>query len=157
MNKDTTPITELVKEAKIAISKDEVIKEAWEKFYSNEVDKNGWLDIKFKSDEINFPITILYEKDITGRRIRKSHFRPTSLQGIENNNGWLSDLSKLTSSFNCHFIFNNTRYKGAWNGLHFIGKSNLKNEVVTLKSEEITHYKIRKHLKLPFFTPCTKT
>lgn len=97
MKKDITSAKDLVKEAKIIIAKQEVIKEAygeyWEE-YQRYVNDNGWLTEL--NDVIHHCITTkgrilrdLNNKSNIEFEEVNNYLRPKSLQGIENNNGWI--------------------------------------------------------------------
>jgi len=86
------------------MTKQEKIQETYGELYNEVIpDKNGWIDfdkipdnlyllgfeaIKYSEPENNFTTTLL---------------RPKSLQGIENNNGWIKIESDLPEETECHF------------------------------------------------------
>jgi len=80
------------------MTKEEKIKEAWSNYYTGEVDENGWLKI---NSEVNTSDDLFDRLEIDS----KSYLmRPKSLQGIENNNGWVkieseNDLPKEKELF----------------------------------------------------------
>lgn len=70
------------------MTKEEKIKEAWAGFYNPQVKDSGWMDINAKT----------YSNDKFFDRLQfndKRHsIRPKTLQGIENNNGWIKIYSE---------------------------------------------------------------
>ena len=83
---EITPKKELVKEAKVFLSKEEIIKEAWGECW-NKLPKEA----KEKALKNNGFVSQYFEDLLTiDKRERKLfEIRPKSLQGIENNNGWI--------------------------------------------------------------------
>lgn len=85
-------------------TKEQVISDAYPKDYKGSIDANGWTNHValqcFKNDELESKVkhgTLIY--------------RPLSLKGIENNNGWKrveseNDLPK--HSIDCHFELKDT-------------------------------------------------
>lgn len=74
------------------MTKSEVIKKAWGEYYEqfkNNIDENGFI---YYDNIPNYIVTtpMFYQEYLNGA----SHFRPKSLQGIENNNGWIKIESK---------------------------------------------------------------
>ena len=102
------------------MTKEEVIKEAYGKY---------WEQVKGFVDE-------------NGRFLK--YFRPISLDGIENNNGWIKieseeDLPKKTIYYNVlrNRMFQNARYAG--NNRWF---TQGRDYPLTTEKSEITHYRI---------------
>ncbi|WP_333661566.1 DUF551 domain-containing protein [Chishuiella changwenlii] len=95
MKKEIEPAIDLVKEAKIIIAKQEVIKEAWGLNYnkfSEHIDSDGWLDTAWLDDsEIHYDVKDGYDECGT----ESTFIRPKSLQGIETNNGWIKIEDQL--------------------------------------------------------------
>ncbi len=71
------------------MTKEEVIKEAWGVHYSIDIDENGYRTYtEFQVIHLNQWVGDSWEKGFN--EILKIHWvRPKSLQGIENNNGWI--------------------------------------------------------------------
>lgn len=125
------------------MTKQEKIKKEWANYYSEKVNDNGWLDIhpqQFANEE--------YFDRLKFNSERHS-IRPKSLQGIENNNGWIfvEDEKQIPrcdeydmSSFELYFFTNNGIYKA----------NDLKKWISTDKNLKIsiTHYRLE-----PIFKP----
>lgn len=77
------------------MSKEELIKEAYGEYWNNlkqAIDSNGWIEISWMQENevnIDFDLKTNYENGM-GQDLA----RPKSLQGIENNNGWVKILSE---------------------------------------------------------------
>lgn len=85
------------------MSKEEKIKEVYKKLYSSKkIDENGWYDNR--DEKIKF-----HHSDFLGEcDYRENYFfRPKSLQGIENNNGWIKieSESDLPSDMKAVFVY----------------------------------------------------
>ena len=141
-------------------AKQEVIKNAygeyWEKV-KDYVDENGFINtystkisphsLKYSWDDIE-----VSKKWIDNKIGDTICFRPKSLQGIENNNGWIrieseEDLPK--EEIDLHFIFekNNGRFQtfGVWD-------NKLKSFYSgALKISNVTHYQPIEKPKLPIY------
>jgi len=88
-------------------SKQEVIQEAWEQWgipYSEKyVDENGFIDMKQDLPEIVDGALLSIKYSAEGHKdfdYKGGLYRPKSLQGIENNNGWtrIESVDDLPSS-----------------------------------------------------------
>lgn len=65
------------------MSKEEKIQESYGIFYNPHIDENGWFDMAYFTD-VNIGDAQWNEWDK-----KQTTIRPKSLQGIENNNGWI--------------------------------------------------------------------
>jgi hypothetical protein len=100
-----------------AMSKEEKIKEAygeyWEKV-KDFVDENGYIDGVMIKNKIGIVPNNFIEKF----QPLVSMFRPKSLQGIENNRGWIkieSESDLPSEDIDCHFITHNKEiFKGEY-------------------------------------------
>jgi len=83
-------------------TKEQVIQEAYGEYWDeakNYVDENGWCDIKSINEKISYDIPLESFNSLYPEIIR-----PKSLQGIENNNGWIKiesedDLPKVSGDY----------------------------------------------------------
>lgn len=129
------------------MTKQEIIKEAYGKLFethSHLIDSNGWLNNSNENDYLT-----MGETEFLGETEFKNDtwFRPKSLQGFENNNGWLhieseNDLPKEDCS--CFVVFDN----GEVDCQKYF--SNYKDFANT-PYKYITHYQIAKIPKLPIY------
>lgn len=76
------------------MKKEERIQSAYGDLYNKSIDDNGWmrLSVKTPKDLVRYFIDnkhIFNTKVETTPDEYKTYFRPKSLQGIENNNGWI--------------------------------------------------------------------
>lgn len=132
------------------MTKEEKIKEDWGKCYDelkNNIDNDGWIDSAFTSDlEIDLDVKDGFDRYGTA----SSFIRPKSLQGIENNNGWIkieseADLPKDNGLIDYHVFKLTNQYK------HI--RATYKNiEVSKLwEQDEITHYQPIEKPKPPIY------
>lgn len=128
--------------------KQKKIKEAYSEYWGtvkDYVDENGYCNKRdlFMSKNIkceNIDLNFTHHTDFT--------MRPKSLQGIENNNGWIkieseTDLPK--ESIRCYFVFENRILEGNFSGVIFkwaTGFSGWKN---------VTHYQPITKPNLPIY------
>lgn len=93
------------------MTKEEAIKEAYGEYYDklkNVITSNGWVSIHHMQEEnveLDFEIKTEYEDGFPS-----DYARPKSLQGIEDNNGWVNienqnDLPNIYTE--CHFELQN--------------------------------------------------
>ena len=80
------------------MTKEKKIKEAWGGFYTNKITDDGWMNINPRSYSDNE----LFDRLVFNKE--RHSIRPKSLQGIENNNGWIrieseDDLPKESSNY----------------------------------------------------------
>lgn len=115
--------TELIKNN--LMTKQEKIKEAYGEFYDkvkNNIDDQGWCTMINESNEFVSPTCLdlgmsreYYDNNIEGGYFSDSNthkWRPKSLHGIENNNGWIkieseADLPKETDHYLVYNKINN--------------------------------------------------
>lgn len=131
------------------MTKEEKIKEAWDFVWDklNDTSKqcalknNGFIS-GILSNDLNHSFTT-FNTDITA-------WRPKSLQGIENNNGWIkieseADLPKDNGITDYHVFMFTNQYK-------YIRRTYKKNQVKELwEQEEITHYQRIEKPKPPIY------
>jgi len=123
-------------------AKNKAIQEAYGKHWENVknyVDENGWCYL--------FP-TIKGELDFENTGRDNVCYRPKSLQGIENNNGWIklntqSDLKH--KMIDCYFMSNDELINGEIYNYDFYYGNKYFN------FSEVTHYKPIAKPKLPLF------
>lgn len=76
------------------MTKKEKIQEVYGEYWCEEIDADGWYRLSIKSDK-KLTDYMLNNKDLFESKVIKkpdwyeTYFRPKSLQGIENNNGWI--------------------------------------------------------------------
>ena len=138
------------------MTKEDVIKKAWGDYYKpykHQIDENGLLSERFLTNgqlkELNDDLSIeIYRLD-TGYYF----YRPKSLQGIENNNGWIKieseeDLPK--ENIDCFFYDKaldaivTGYYSSDYNRFSFSG-------FIIEWNKDITHYQPIEKPKLPIF------
>lgn len=106
-------------------AKKKAISDSYGKYWNqvkNNVDENGWFyyrSIEYLTEKKNYSITHYVDCD---NDIFSNSVRPKSLQGIENNNGWIrieseEDLPK--EPIECWFIHYERIYSGAFGGRMF--------------------------------------
>lgn len=127
------------------MTKEEKIQEAYGEYWEQlnpltkgrALSNNGWLHYDDITDNRGTLINCIdMEGDI-------DYYRPKSLQGIEDNNGWVkieseNDLPKET--IECDFIFENDIYRGWYNMILFNGRLKPNSVVINFASDVITHY-----------------
>jgi len=133
------------------MTKQEKIQEEWIKLLTKEtydkvkyfIDESGFLYFKITGHGLNNGLCFRYfNVDINFIHTKRAeqpgnyYWRPKSLQGIENNNGWIkieseADLPK--EEIDCHFIKDNLMYQGLWDNL-------LKGFYNGLQKINATHY-----------------
>ena len=122
-------------------AKQQAIKNAYGEYWDevkNQVDENGFIEI-FKLPPILFD-TVMNEGS--------SKWRPKSLQGIDNNNGWIrieSDNDLPKDDIDCHFIVGKLCYNGLWDNqlkYFYCGR----NKIIG-----VTYYKIIEIPKPPIY------
>ncbi|WP_286399306.1 hypothetical protein [Myroides odoratimimus] len=69
------------------ITKEQLIKEAWGVLYNDQIDKNGWFTVGFNYEYNHNDFDTIRYLDCV-------QIRPKQLQGIEDNNGWISISSE---------------------------------------------------------------
>jgi len=127
-----------------------VIEREWRKFVSDEIwlviqdniKQQGWVNTVWTEDFWNAVDTNTFELNTIGLN---SFFRPKSLQGIEDNNGWIliedeSDLPKEDGEYRCF-----TKQK---NISEF---TFLKNVTEMWWLDRISHYKLIEKEKSPLY------
>lgn len=110
--------------------KEEKIKEAWGDYYNvlkEYIKHNGWVE------NINISNGVKINLEFTG-----FYSRPKSLQGIENNNGWIkieseADLPK--ENIDCWFVIDNDSYLG-----YFTKRGYFVNGSDNIELRFVTHY-----------------
>ena len=124
-------------------AKQEAIKKAYGEYWENVkdyVDNDGWIDNsipKFTFGQLK-NLDLEYKNDV--------FFRPKSLQGIENNKGWIRIESKddLPKEEGNYFIVRNNNEVGA---SYFIPN----NDFSAIDWRDITHYQPIEKPKLPIY------
>ena len=121
-------------------AKQETIKNAYGEYWEavkDFVDENGWIDFLEDIQRIMY-----FFHDSDNIEIFKSTWRPKSLQGIENNNGWIKIQSEkdLPNNETVWICANNNRV--------LLSSKTVLNWVLKNPDNKITHYKpIEKPLK----------
>jgi len=130
------------------VSKQNVIKEA----YGDEYDWNedGWL-IYGVDEASEFGYEPFGEYETRNHIDGVYEWRPKSLSGIENNNGWIkieseSDLPK-EQNVDCYFIFKGKIEAGIYLRQHF--ERPKQNEVVFYKL--VSHYQVIQYPQSPIY------
>lgn len=124
-------------------TKEEVIKEAWGDLYNLGVgiDENGWVSENYlTNDQCNL---FNYDKSFDYKNV--FGYRPKSLQGIENNNGWI----KIESEKDLPKEYDSEKYKMYYftsNG--FYEKNDYLLWIGYYGYMKITHYRLE-----PIFKP----
>jgi hypothetical protein len=121
------------------MTKQEKIQEAygehWEKL-KDSISENGW--VSFYSDETRIRDEFHKKENIECSPNHNNNWRPKSLQGIENNNGWIKikseeDLPK--DNTRCHFIidrYEELEKQGIYiDGLFWDAQSAYTNKIIT--------------------------
>ena len=124
-------------------AKQEAIKKAYGEYWENVkdyVDNDGWIDNsipKFTFGQLK-NLDLEYKNDV--------FFRPKSLQGIENNKGWIRIESKddLPKEEGNYFIVRNNNEVGT---SYFIPN----NDFSVIDWRDITHYQPIEKPKLPIY------
>lgn len=85
-------------------TKEEVIKEAYGflfEYKKHLIDKDGWFDNSNENDSVTNG-----ETEFLGKCDFKDNttFRPKSLQGLEDNNGWIDSNEKLPTEFGFYHV-----------------------------------------------------
>jgi hypothetical protein len=88
------------------MTKEEAIKEAYGEYWEQVkvfVDENGW--VFFSDDENILRLNFQQKDNISTEKtdVESWKWRPKSLQGIENNNGWIKGTPK--EDMYCHILF----------------------------------------------------
>lgn len=154
MKKKIIPAKEFVKEAKNIIAKCKAIKQAYGEYWNqlrdsakfSAINNNGWLHYNEITNNNGtlldcIQMDILHDIDC---------YRPKSLQGIENNNGWIcieseEDLPKEV--IECRTCFYNGK-----NYIEGVIKKRSPQELSRLKYiNEITHYQPIEKTKPPIY------
>lgn len=132
------------------MTKEEKIKEAWGEYYNKGVgiDENGWLkesylnkdNIKTITSMLDIETCIKAYKDVYDIRIPINHYRPKSLKGLENNNGWQKTeegLPKVSGMYICY-------HKQGYQSQRYF-KAELEEfyeyDSETLNQSDVTHYR----------------
>lgn len=115
------------------MTKEEKIKEAWGEYYNENINSDGWFNIW--ATNINLELC-----DVIGESCR-----PKSLQGIENNNGWIkieseADLPKENGMY--HICYGD----GIISSRHYHSKHN-----DWLDHPKATHYQPIEKPKPPLY------
>lgn len=156
------------------MTKQELIKEAWCNQCLDEIDKNGWVNIGYcvnRLDDVELWLANNYFKrnvnnwEIDYSELDNGEFvicriRPKSLQGIENNNGWIKIESENMilpiDGTEVHFYHSFTNengvqteyHKGIFNAaLGFTSYYDSEN----YKINEVTHYQLIVEQKPPLY------
>lgn len=105
MEKKIISAKDFVKEAKIILAKQEKVMETYGSQYNPHIDEDGWFDMKYLET-----VPHLEEKliDHVSYDVKGNFIRPKSLQGIENNNGWIKIESEedLPKEEGFYLVFN---------------------------------------------------
>ena len=135
------------------MTKQEAIKEAYGEYWEQVkvfVDENGW--VFFSDDENILRLNFQQKDNISTEKtdVESWKWRPKSLQGIENNNGWIKienekDLPKDLTE--CDYIFKGKIERGIFQCLHFDRPR--QGELVEYKS--VTHYQPIEKKELPIY------
>lgn len=140
------------------MSKEELIKQAWGEYYEkikNRLDKNGWYNYFSLTHKVMKEKYHQFDNLDLEEHTELYLLRPKSLQGIENNNGWIKiesedDLPK--EEIDVHFIF--TEYEGKKGRFQTYGvwDNNLKSFYSgALKINNVTHYQPIEKPKPPIY------
>ena len=128
-------------------AKQEAIKKAYGEYWEavkDFVDENGWIDFLEDIQRIMY-----FFHDSDNIEVFKSTWRPKSLQGIENNNGWIKIESEEVLPKNdmyVHIIFNKKV------NIAFLCNGELYNpNKVKYYRKGVTHYKPIEESTLPIY------
>jgi len=91
------------------MTKQEKIQEAYVDYWNDKIDQDGWCRLSISTEKklVNHMVNnqdLFESRVITNPDCFMTYFRPLSLQGIENNNGWIKiesddDLPKNSGDF----------------------------------------------------------
>jgi hypothetical protein len=119
----------------LIMTKEEKIQEAYKPHYEdikNYIDDDGWCLYAF-GEHIEIGVSPFGEYDIKCYK----YWRPKSLQGIENNNGWIkieSEKDLPITDVDCHIVYNNNLMSFAvWDNL-------LKGFYIGIVKQNPSHY-----------------
>jgi len=116
------------------MTKEEKIQEAYGEYWEKLkfcIDENGWFNQITKWQSLD---NYFHKDTIEGKSYLQ---RPKSLQGIENNNGWIkieSEEDLPTTEIDCHIIYNNNLMTfSVWDNV-------LKGFYIGIVKQNPTHY-----------------
>ncbi len=149
--KKLNPEKQILEDAKMVLSKQKIIKDVWGELYEKYKDRISLIDgyIHHRSNKVYDECKSLFEISFHPHYV--SIFRPESLKGIEDNNGWIKieneeDLPKdsayywiITNSNNIHLTEYEVDFK------QFFTKDYAYNDY------EITHYQPIEKPKPPIY------
>ncbi len=156
MSKDN-PSKELISEAKQILAKQKVIKKAWGELFDSFTEEDKKFIISENGYLVHDDFMFIYNDYLLWNDIEliknpfTNHlYRPKSLQGIENNNGWIKiesedDLPKETIECRTCFYDGKNYIKGN------TGERNAKQLWNAYESIQITHYQPIEKQKPPIY------
>lgn len=124
------------------MTKEELIKEAWGEYYDIVKDKlntNGWYSYFSLDNKVRLSNCSQFKDLILDEHKEIPLLRPKSLQGIENNNGWI----KIESEEDLPKNFNRYEFKlYYWTNNGLYESEDYKRWKIHYNHLEVTHYRL---------------
>lgn len=139
-------------------AKEKAIREAYGEYWEQVkdfVDENGWFEYDFynqdKSQEYKTAIDLVCDNISTTSNPSNTHIRPKSLDGISDNNGWISveDQSSLANEEHYFICNGNNVFSLAY--FYISHDKKFSNGAISFPINEITHYQQVIKLKPPIY------